>query len=73
MIHIHDFVAILDDVPNSNITKGTTGTIVSQLSDDYFLVEFSNEYGEVFEQIPFQQDSLLVLHRISENVELANP
>ncbi|MBS4027024.1 MAG: DUF4926 domain-containing protein [Ignavibacteriales bacterium] len=73
MIHLHDFVALLDNIPNTTIIRGTTGTVVSQLSDNFFLVEFSDENGEVFEQLPIQQDSLLVLHRISENAEFANP
>ncbi len=67
---VHDYVAVLLDIENSPVTRGTTGTVVDKLSDTHFLVEFSDADGQVYEQLPIHVDNLLVLHRITENLEL---
>ncbi|KAA3663053.1 MAG: DUF4926 domain-containing protein [Calditrichaeota bacterium] len=69
MIRIHDFIAVLIDIKNTVITRGTTGTIVSRLDDAYYLVEFSDNNGQVYEQIPIHQANLLVLHQITEKAD----
>lgn len=71
MIEVHDYVAVLQDVENSPVTRGTTGTVVAELSDTHFLVEFSDRDGHVYEQIPIHRDHLLVLHQIAEDLETA--
>ena len=71
MIQIHDYVATLVDIENKPITRGTTGTVVSKLSDTHFLVEFSDSEGQVYEQMPIHRNNLLVLHQITENIELS--
>jgi len=71
MIRIHDYVAVLVDIENTVVIRGTTGTVVSKFSDTHFLVEFSDNEGQVYEQIPIHRDNLLVLHQITENLELA--
>lgn len=70
MIQIHDYVAILADLENSPVTRGTTGTVVSKLSDTQFLVEFSDSEGQVYVQTPIHQNNLLVLHQITKNLEV---
>lgn len=70
MIHVHDYVAVLRDIENTPIKRGTTGTVVSKLSDTHFLVEFSDSEGQVYEQIPIDRDDLLVLRQITENLEV---
>ncbi len=70
MINNHDYVAILKDIENTPVTRGTTGTVVSKLSDTHFLVEFSDSEGQVYDQIPIHRNSLLVLHQITENLEV---
>ncbi len=70
MIEIHDHVAVLIDIENTPIKRGTTGTVVSKLSDTDFLIEFSDNEGQVFEQRPIHQNSLLILHQITENLEV---
>jgi hypothetical protein len=71
MIQVHDYVAVLVDIANTPITRGTMGTVVAKLSDTHFLVEFSDNEGQVYEQVPIHQDNLLVLHQIAENLEAA--
>ncbi len=73
MIRIHDFVAILVDIKTESITitRGTTGTVVSKLSDTHFLVEFSDSEGQVYEQLPVHQTNILVLHSITESLEFS--
>jgi len=70
MIQIHDYVAVLVDIENTPIARGTTGTVVSQLSDTHFLVEFSDNEGQVYEQVAIHRDNLLVLHQITQNLEV---
>lgn len=71
MIEIHDYVAILIDIENTPVTRGTTGTVVSKLSDNHFLIEFSDDEGQVYEQLPIHKNDLLVLHQITENLEVS--
>lgn len=70
MIEIHDYVAVLVDIEKTPITRGTTGTVVSKLSETHFLVEFSDGEGQVYEQLPVHRDNLLVLRQIAENPEV---
>ncbi|MBS1257236.1 MAG: hypothetical protein MAG551_00273 [Candidatus Scalindua arabica] len=68
MIEIHDYIAVLVEIENTPVTRGTTGTVVSKLSDTHFLVEFSDSEGQVYEQLPIHRNNLLVLHQITENL-----
>lgn len=70
MIEIHDYVAVLIAIENTPVKRGTTGTVVSKLSDTQYLVEFSDTNGQVYEQLPVHKDDLLVLHQITENLEV---
>jgi hypothetical protein len=53
MIEIHDYVAVLVDIKDTPVKRGTTGTVVSKLSDTHYLVEFSDTDGQVYEQCRF--------------------
>lgn len=70
MIEIHDYVAVLIDIGNTPVKRGTTGTVVSKLSDTHYLIEFSDTDGQVYEQLPIHRNDLLVLHQITENLEV---
>ncbi len=72
MIQIHDYVAVLESIKKTPITRGTTGTVVSKLSDADFLVEFSDGDGQVYDQIPLHRDNLPVLRTVEANLEVAN-
>ncbi|GAX61162.1 hemolysin activation/secretion protein [Candidatus Scalindua japonica] len=46
------------------------GIYIYKLSDTHLLVEFSDNEGQVYKQIPIHQNNLLVLHQITENLEV---
>ncbi|MCR4292675.1 MAG: DUF4926 domain-containing protein [Candidatus Kuenenia sp.] len=71
MIEIHDYVAVLTDIKDSPVKRGTTGTVVSKLSDTHYLVEFSDIDGQVYEQLSIHRNDLLVLHQITEYLEVS--
>ena len=41
---------------------GQVGTVVEQLAPDTFEVEFSDDNGKTYAQLPLRADQLLVLH-----------
>ena len=42
-----DIVALTQDLPELGLNKGETGTVVDKSESGVFLVEFSNENGEM--------------------------
>ncbi len=46
-IHEIDIVALTQDLPKLGLNKGQTGTVVDISEPGVFLVEFSNEKGEM--------------------------
>lgn len=66
MIEIHDYVAVLTNIKGTPVKRGTTGTVVSGLSDTHYLVEFSDSDGQVYEQLPIHENDL---NQITENLE----
>ena len=62
-------VALPQDLPQHNLTRGQLGTVVEHLERDgraALLVEFSDEEGETIAMIPLKADQVLVLHKNSE-------
>lgn len=43
-----DVVALAEDLPEKNLTKGQVGTIVEQLAADVYEVEFSSLDGKTY-------------------------
>jgi hypothetical protein len=61
-----DVVALLADLPAEGLARGQVGTIMEQLDDRTFLVEFSDEQGHAYAIAPCPQAELLVLHYVPE-------
>jgi len=61
-----DVVALLTDIPADRLSRGQVGTIVEQLDDQMFLVEFSDDQGRAYAVTPCPQTELLVLHYVPE-------
>jgi hypothetical protein len=61
-----DVVALLTDLPAEGLARGQVGTIMEQLDDRTFLVEFSDEQGRAYAITPCPQVELLVLHYVPE-------
>ena len=55
-------VALAADLPKAGLVRGRVGTVVEILGDDTFEVEFSDENGKTYAQLPLNPDQLIVLH-----------
>ena len=61
-----DVVALLTDLPAERLARGQVGTVVEQLDDSTFLVEFSDDQGRAYAIAPCPRAELLILHYVPE-------
>jgi hypothetical protein len=69
-IHLHDLVALLEDMPARHFTAGTPltlrrgqiGTVVLIYDGSAFEVEFSDAQGRAFAVMPIPTGKLMLLH-----------
>jgi hypothetical protein len=61
-----DVVALLSELPAQRLSRGQVGTIVEQLDDESFLVEFGDDQGRAYAVAPCRGTELLVLHYVPE-------
>lgn len=54
-----DVVALLEDHPEAGLVSGQVGTIVEQLTETVYKVEFSNEEGRTYAEIALPADQLV--------------
>ena len=54
-------VALLADVPERSLRRGQVGTIVEQLAEDVWEVEFSDARGRTYSLTPLRSDQLMLL------------
>jgi hypothetical protein len=68
-IHEIDLVALTQDLPESGLNKGETGTVVDISESGVFLVEFSNEKGEMIalESLKGEQITLVASYSQEKN------
>jgi hypothetical protein len=62
-------VALIEDLPDRNLTRGQIGTVVERLERDgerAVLVEFSDEQGQTYALVDVRPDQLMILHRRTE-------
>jgi len=59
--HLLDVVALLSEVPAHGLMRGQVGTVV-ELLDGACEVEFSDDEGKTYAELPLAPDQLLVLH-----------
>jgi hypothetical protein len=59
-------VALLRDLPEQGLARGQVGTVVEQLDDKNWLVEFSDDQGRAYAVAPCQRVDLLILHYVRE-------
>jgi hypothetical protein len=57
-----DVVALKHDLPEQGLTAGQVGTLVEPLAPDVFEVEFSDDNGQTYAQLPLHTDQLLKLY-----------
>ena len=59
-------VALLTDLPAHRLARGQVGTIVDELDNKTFLVEFSDDQGRAYAVAPCPREELLPLHYVPE-------
>lgn len=57
-----DVVALKHDLPERGLTAGQVGTLVEPLAPNVFEVEFSDDNGQTYAQLPLHTDQLLKLY-----------
>jgi hypothetical protein len=60
-VRVLDVVALTDDLPGEGLGRGQVGTVVEVLSPDVFEVEFSDDQGRTYAQLPLARGQLMVL------------
>jgi hypothetical protein len=61
-LQLLDVVAITTDLPDAGLVRGQVGTVVEVLRPGTYEIEFSDEDGRTYAQLPLREDQLLVLH-----------
>lgn len=62
-IKLLDVVALIVDLPESNLWRGQVGTVVEILAGGTaFEVEFSDRDGRTYESLGLRPDQIIVLH-----------
>ena len=65
-IRLLSSVALIEDLPNQNLTRGQIGTVVEYLErqgEEALLVEFSDDQGRTYTMVDLKPDQVIVLHR----------
>lgn len=61
-VQLLDVVALTRDLPDRGLMRGQVGTVVELLSTGVYEVEFSDNDGRTYAQLPLRNDQLMVLH-----------
>jgi hypothetical protein len=61
-----DLVALTQDLPELGLNKGETGTVVDISESGVFLVEFSNEYGEMIALESLKKEQITLVTSYSQ-------
>lgn len=62
MFQLLDVVALTIDLPDEGLQRGQVGTIVEQLADLVYEVEFSDTDGVTYALVALKADQLMTLH-----------
>ena len=61
-IELHSVVALLEDIPDTDLLRGQVGTVVQTLAPGVYDVEFSDDDGQTYESRALRTDQLMSLH-----------
>ena len=61
-----DVVALTQDLPELGLNKGETGTVVDISESGVFLVEFSNENGEMIALESLKKEQIVLITSYSQ-------
>jgi Domain of unknown function (DUF4926) len=59
-----DVIALLEDIPAENLWRGDIGTIMDDSGAGYYLIEFSDRFGQTYAMPALRAEQFLVLHHI---------
>ena len=65
-IRLLSSVALIEDLPNQNLTRGQIGTVVEHLErqgEEALLVEFADDQGRTYAMVDLKPEQVIVLHR----------
>jgi ribulose-5-phosphate 4-epimerase/fuculose-1-phosphate aldolase len=60
-LHLLDVVALARDLPEKGLTRGQVGTVVEELDDDAFEVEFADDNGRAYAFAALKPNDVLKL------------
>src|SRR5205814_9552433 len=60
-IRLLDVVALVTDLPERRLARGQVGTVVERLAPGVYEVEFSDDQGRTYAQLPLRREQLMVL------------
>jgi hypothetical protein len=61
-ISLLDVVALTEPLPSFGLVEGQVGTVVELLGADAYEVEFIDDDGKTYAQIPLRRSQVLPLH-----------
>ena len=61
-ISLLDVVALIEPLPQIDLLAGQVGTVVELLGKDTYEVEFSDDEGKTYAQLPLRREQILPLH-----------
>jgi hypothetical protein len=71
-IKLLDIVALIVDLPEHNLRRGESGTVVELLAGGTaFEVEFSDDNGQTYESIGLRPDQLIVIKKSGKRSNFA--
>jgi hypothetical protein len=63
-----DVIALLNAIPEKHVVRGQVGTIVENLKNGVYEVEFADKQGKAIVTLALRKDDFLVLHHEMEEV-----
>lgn len=61
-LRIPDVIALLKDMPENKLTKGQVGTIVEELGEGAYEVEFADKKGKTITSLALKTKDMMLLH-----------
>jgi len=66
-----DTVALVEDIPDRDLSQGEVGTIVELLAPNVYEVEFSDDEGQTYAEFALRNDQLILLHNQGKGLRIA--
>lgn len=61
-VNLLDVVALTEDLPEHGLLRGQVGTVVEELSEDVYEIEFSDDEGRAYAMVAVPAEQLMALH-----------